>query len=316
MVQEEGNIEITVPREFAKRIAGFRPGVSDAWVERLPGLVAECARLWSLRVGAPCEPLSYNYVATATRADGSRVILKIGVPHRELYTEMEALRGLDGNGCARLLESDRERGAMLLERLAPGHPLDPAADDEAATRIAAGVMRQLWRPAAPGHSLFTLARRTSGLARMRQRYGGGTGPLPGHLVERAEGLFRELLASQEGDLLLHGDLHHGNILSAQRQPWLCIDPKGIVGEPAYDAAVFLLSLAPAQLAQPRPDRILACRAGILVEELGLDRQRLLAWSQAHAILSAWWCIESHMDCMEGALLRAELTGRVIRSEQG
>ena len=311
MPQPVSKPRITVPKEFARSIAGFRPGVSDLWVERLPGLVAECADLWSLRIGAPCEPLSYNFVTAATRADGREVILKIGVPHRELYTEMEALRRFDGRGCARLLESDRQRGAMLLERLVPGIPLDPAADDEAATRLAAGIMRQLWRPVGPGHSLFILVRWTSGLAWMREYYDGGTGPLPGWLVERAEGLFRELHASLDEELLLHGDLHHGNILSAKRQSWLAIDPKGIVGEPVYDAAVFLLSLAPTQLAQPRPEALLARRASILAEELGLDRQRLLAWSQAHAVLSAWWCVEDHTDCLEWALLRAELMGRVI-----
>ena len=86
--------------------------------------------------------------------------------------------------------------------------------------------------------------------------------------------------------LLHGDLHHENILSVERQPWLAVDPKGMVAELAYETDALLCNLSPGLLAQPQPARAIARRTGVLVEELGFDRSRLLGWGLAQAVLSA------------------------------
>ncbi|MCK4978591.1 MAG: hypothetical protein KAS36_16775, partial [Anaerolineales bacterium] len=103
-----------------------------------------------------------------------------------------------------------------------------------------------------------------------------------------EGLFLDLISSMEETVLLHGDLHHWNILSAQRQPWLAIDPKGVIGEPAYEIGAWLRNPFPYILAEQYPDRLILRRAEQLSEELGFDRKRLLAWGLAQAILAAWW----------------------------
>jgi streptomycin 6-kinase len=105
---------------------------------------------------------------------------------------------------------------------------------------------------------------------------------------------------------LHGDLHHENILQAQRQPWLAIDPKGVVGEPAYEVGALLRNMAPRLLKGSQPSQIVARRAGILSEELGFDRTRLLGWGLAQAVLAAWWCIEDGVDGWEGFIRCAEL----------
>jgi streptomycin 6-kinase len=297
---------ISIPKNFARTTVELYAGRGAQWLERLPALVAECERRWSLTVHPPFEPLSYNYVAPATRADGAQVVLKLGVPNPELLSEMEALRFYDGRGIARLLQSDAGRGILLLERLAPGHMLSTLQDDERATSIAAGVMRQLWRPAPAEHSFVTLARWAAGLGRLRQRFDGGVGPLPLALVERAEKLFDELLGSQGQQVLLHGDLHHYNILSAQRQPWLALDPKGVVGEPEYEISAFLTNPWPQLLERPQPGRVMARRVDQFAEELGLERERLLAWGVAHSVLSAWWSIEDHGYGWEYAIACAEL----------
>jgi streptomycin 6-kinase len=90
---------------------------------------------------------------------------------------------------------------------------------------------------------------------------------------------------------LHGDLHHYNILSAERQPWLAIDPKGIVGEPAYETGALIRNPVPQILSAPNLDRILARRIHQLSDELGYDRQRVYGWAVAQAVLSAWWTYE-------------------------
>lgn len=205
-----------IPEKFAQTI---REGYSDkgtAWLEALPNLIGECEKRWSLTVRPPFPDLSYNYVAPAARADGTECVLKLGVVNPELLCEIEALRLYDGRGIVRLLEADPERGVLLLERLQPGIPLRLVADDEIATAIAAGVMQQLWRPIPANHPFPTVAGWARGMERLRQEFDGGTGPFSRKLVETAETLFADLLPSQAEPALLHGDLHHWNILRAAR----------------------------------------------------------------------------------------------------
>ena len=269
-----------------------------SWLQNLPHLIADCEKRWSLTVRPPFLDLSYNYVAPAIRSDGTAVVLKLGIVNPELLTEIEALRLYDGRGSVRLLEADPEQGILLLERLRPGIPLI-SLDDEEATIIAARVMRQLWRPLPPAHPFPTVARWAAGLTRLRQQFDGGTGPFPAKWVDKAESLFNELLPSQAEPVLLHGDLHHWNILQAQRAPWLALDPKGIAGEPVYEVGALLRNPFPWLAEQPSPTRILARRVDILAELLGFDRGRIIGWGAAQAVLSGWWLFEDHGHGWEG-----------------
>ena len=297
---------IHITDRFARRIREVYGVAGGAWLQRLPGLIADCERRWLLKVGAAFEPLSHNYVAPATRADHTEAVLKIGVPTNELSAEIEALRLFDGRGSVRLLDADPDWGALLLERVVPGTPLTDLADDDQATLDAAQVMRQLSHPAPPGHSFASVADWAAGLSRLRARFGGTTGPLPAVLVDRAERLFAELVASMGQPVLLHGDLHHENILAAQRQPWLAIDPKGVTGEPEYEVGALLRNPMPQLLAMPHPEHVLARRMDILAESLGFDRGRLRAWGLAQAVLAAWWSIEDHGQGWETWIACAEL----------
>ena len=94
-------------------------------------------------------------------------------------------------------------------------------------------------------------------------------------------------------MLLHGDLHHGNILSAERQPWLALDPKGVVGEAEYEVGALLRNPMPQILDEAQPRQLLSRRVDQLAEELGFDRARLIGWGLAQAVLSAWWTYEDH-----------------------
>ena len=216
----------SIPAELARTTIELRGAAGVEWLERLPALVAACGERWSLEVGPPFPQLSFNYAAPARRIDGTAAVLKLSYPDDPgFHMEAEALRLFAGRGAALLLELDKGRGAMLLERLEPGVPLTTVGDDEEATSIAAGVMRRLWRPVPRDHQFPTVSEWARGFDRLRRSFGGGTGPMPVTLVEEAEGLFADLLASEEEPVLLHGDLHHHNVLAARREPWLAIDPK-------------------------------------------------------------------------------------------
>jgi streptomycin 6-kinase len=204
------------------------------------------------------------------------------------------------------LASDAELSALLLERVWPGVPLAEQANDEENTRIAARVMRRYWRPEPSNHNLRTVTDRIAGLDRLRQRFD-GTGPVPEIWVARAEAAFADLQATSKGSMVLHGDLHHWNILSAERQPWLAIDPHGFVGDSGYELDSFLGNLPAKACAGKDTSKLRARRAEILAEELDMSRERVLTWGWACSVLYA----ALYPDEWEGHIARAEELERLI-----
>ena len=276
---------VDIPSEFADRIERTHGDDGRAWLGELRALVAECERRWSLSVGPQFASANYSYAAPARGRHGARVVLKLAVPGDYVAAEIDALPLFDGDGAGRLVDSDESLGAMLLERLEPGELLLDVDDDREATSVAAGLMTRLRRPVPPKHRFHDIWEWMQGLERLRSAFDGGTGPVPVYLVERAEAH----LANPSGEkAVLHGDLHHFNILSAEREPWLAIDPKGIVAEPEYEAAAFLRNNL---LDQPEPREVLSARLDQLAGEAGLDRERMIGWGLADHVLSAWCAYE-------------------------
>jgi len=288
-----GGTAFFIPDNLARTAIELDGPAGRDWLDRLPAIVAGCARRWSLAVEPPFPNLSYNYVAPASRADGSAAVLKVCLPNSEYRTEATALRLFDGRGAARLLEADLDRAVLLLERLEPGTPLTAVPDDERATAIAAGVMRRLWQPAPADGPLPSVGDWVRGMERRAPGVLGRDEKFPTHWLDRALALFAELDASAPTTVLLHGDLHHGNILTARREPWLAIDPKGITGEPAAEIGALLLNPMPQLLEAPQPGRLLARRVELLAGALGLDQTRVRDWGIVRAVLSAFWSLEDH-----------------------
>jgi streptomycin 6-kinase len=260
-----------------------------AWLEALPARLEELAERWSLRLEPHFAGIEYNYVAPATRTDGTRAIFKISRHIDDTRNEIAALRLWDGDGAARLLDAEPEFGAQLIERLEPGTMLVEVAadDDDAATLIAAGMMRSLWRPAPVEHGLRTLDSWCDAYDRNRDALSHGVDGFPVVLFRRADALRHELLASTEEPSVLHGDLHHFNVLRAQRAEWLAIDPHGLLGDRCFDICQFLRNPIP----QVIPVDVIRRRLDIFCSELGLDRERAQAWCLVHAVLDACWDFE-------------------------
>lgn len=285
----------------AGKITDVHGPLGAVWLEQLPALLEEFAARWSLTVLPPFPVPSYNYVAPVVGPDGAALVLKAGVPHGELWSEIDALRLFEGRGMARLLDADRARGVLLLERVLPGEPLKDESDDAQIAALA-GVLRRLWRPLPADHPFRTIPDLARGLDRLRQVSGGGYGPFPPRRVERAAALFREL-ASDVSLMLIHGDANPGNILRSDRKGWLAIDPKGYAGHPLWDVATYLNDPPPARPAETR--RRQQRRVSLLAEVLGEPPAAILAWAEAHAVLSAWWSYEDHGAGWEPALALAE-----------
>lgn len=260
------------------------PGGS-AWLSKLRGLVAGCVRDWRLTVHAPVEPGSVSWVAHAELADGTPAILKLSFPDEETRHEADALRLWAGRGAVRLYEYDRARHAMLLERCVPGAQLWSIADEDAAHRIAADILRRLWAapPAATRfRSLADDARRWS--RELPARYERHGRPFPYRLLDEARSLCVELVASQPEAVVCHQDFHGGNVLSADGR-WLAIDPKPLVGERAFDLASLLRDRRNQLLTEPAPRRVVQRRLDLLSSELGIERDRARGWGIVHAL--AW-----------------------------
>ncbi len=257
------------------------------WLDDIPNIIKEYEEKWSIKVGAPFN-LSYNYVAPAKKTDGKNVVIKIGFPKdREFQTEINALEVFDGQGAEQLLKEDKDKSIILIEKVTPGIPLSSLEDDEKATRILAKVMKELWKPLPSNNTFIPLHEWIRAIPAYLNHHG-TDGPLPTRLVEKANELFAELLATSTESVLVHGDLHHDNVLSSDRSGWLAIDPKGIAAEPCYETAAMIRN--PYEKMKNRTDlkQILQKRILILSDELNLDPERILKYCFAQTVLSSVW----------------------------
>lgn len=274
------------------------PGGAE-WLARLPLLVEECAEQWSLRLGDPADNSHISYVAPAERADGSFAALKVNFPDDESEHEGDALAHWAGKGAVLLLEHDRARRALIIEFCMPGDQLWAVADDVRATLIATGVLRRIWRPPPVAHPFRLLAdeaeRWTVELPAAWKQLGE---PFERRLLDEAVAACRELGADQGEAVVLHQDFHGGNVLRAEREQWLAIDPKPLVGEREFDAASLLRDRREL-LVQPGAALVVRRRLDILESELALDRERLRRWGIAHALA---WGVSGHPPKVEDDMI--------------
>lgn len=313
---------MNLPPDFIKTIQNVFGADGREMLARLPELIADASVRWGLVDVQPVPNLSYNFVAFAKRepspfgrgqGEGGSVVLKIGVPRDELLSEMTALRLFNAEGACRLLECDEESGIFLLERLHPGTMLSELEDDDERTHIAVDVMQKLWRnmelaqEQAPAFQTFIqLSDWFDGLKRIRPQFEGGTGPFPKEILERVEAYLPELFAGEH--YLIHGDFHHYNILKSAHG-WLAIDPKGVIGPVGYEIGPLMLNPWIKPMDRNRFQVQTNRRVDIIHERLGWQRERILHWTLAHAVLSAWWDYEDGMD-WEYALACAGIVARI------
>lgn len=293
-----------LPDSMIRNVNGVHGDVGAQWLDDLPALLESLCNTWDLRELSPFPNLSYNYVASALR-DGEEVVIKAGVPGTEIRTEVEALRIYDGRGVARLIASSPEHGALLIERVRPGRPLTLTENDERRTAVVASMIRRIRTPLPESHGLPTLGEWGRALLEATPC----STPLPASLLERAQRIFVELIESSDEQVLLHGDLHHDNILEAEREPWLVIDPKGIAGDPVYEVATLFSN--PCDISRsPELKSITARRVDQLSEETGFERSRIVSWGFVHALLSACWHVEDGSDGLEKSLSIAEVMSEI------
>ncbi len=263
---------LSVPERLAANCR--KTPAREAWLDRLPGALRSIERRWSLKLGAPfTDDVSCAWVAPVALAGGISAVLKLGMPHMEGQHELQGLRFWNGDPTVRLLQADDELGAMLIERCEPGTALRALPELEQDVVIA-GMLRRLWRlPVAP-HPFRTLSAMTHYWSNETltdvERW-----PDAG-LVREGLRLLNELPRTAPVEVLLATDLHAGNVLRSKREPWLVIDPKPFVGDPAYDVTQHLFNCEERLRSDPEGTiRRIADLAGV-------DRERAQLWTFARA----------------------------------
>jgi len=272
-----------VPRYLADTARGD-DDVRD-WIADLPGLVADLAGQWSLRVGEPFQPGGQcSWTAPASGPDDASLVLKVAFKStsREERDEAAGLRVWDGHGTV-LLHADVDLDsahALLLERCLPGTRLGHRLAEPAQDHVVAGLLGRLWASPHESHPFRPLAQmcaawadefeRNYATAAVQDRIDPG-------LARIGIAVFRELPKTADARALLCTDLHGDNILAAQREPWLVIDPKPYLGDPAYDLLQHMLNCEDRLAADPTA---LADRMASLT---GMDTDRVRQWLFARCV---------------------------------
>lgn len=261
-----------VPHALRRAVIAWFGDEGRRWCDTIPSVAARLIDKWMLRPDAILPGGTHALVLACTRADGTPAVLKLPFVDDENRAEAQALDLYDGNGAVRLLDHDPACGALLLERLLPGTSLLELSDRLQALDITCGLLRRLRRPP-PKHHPFPLLR---DLAPAWEAKLSGIGRDP---FAHAAARLRSLGTWQGEDFVVNRDAHFGNVLSAGREPWLLIDPKPVVGDPAFDGAFLLLQ----NLDRPTPEPVDRIARGLAV-----DAGRLRDWALVRAVDNILW----------------------------
>lgn len=274
-----------LPDTFIKQMKGLHGDEASEWLNNFDELMTDCEKRYGLNIKQPFD-LSYNFVAPAVRCDGREVVLKVVVDQKEFEAEMRALQLLSGESTVNVLAFEKEVGIMILERIRPGQTLAEIEEDDKATLIAANVMKKLIVPAPFDSNLPTVLDRENSLKRIYLHYNSYL-PVSKATIEEALFITEKLNTSIDKPYLLHGDLHHYNIL-AKGDSWTVIDPKGLIGDREYEVVQYLLNKLP----EHGVEEITEKRIDIFVDVLNLNKERVLLRAYSHAVLATCWTIEA------------------------
>ena len=279
-------MSIVIPESFSAEVTGRAPEPhisGDAWLLQLPGLVVASLAEWDLTLDGDPMHGACALVLPVRLRDDSTGVLKVTWPHADAEHEHLALQHWGGRGAVRLLAANPGRWTMLLERLDGGLDLQDVPIDEAC-RVIGGLLRQLDHPALPA-----LSHLSAKATRLVERLDAAPPAIPRRFVEQARAALSDLMTDEAIDSrMVHTDLHYGNVLAADRQPWLAIDPKPLAADPAFAVTPALWNRWDEAVSSGDLRRHLRRRLSIICEAAGLDEERARSWSMAREVQRALW----------------------------
>lgn len=273
-------------RVFEKNIINVYGKKGKQWMAGLPKLTEKMAMSHGLSDLRPVNNLSYNYVLSGLQG-AQPIILKLGPNIDGFKQEAEALKAFAGFGVVKVLaEGD---GMLLLERAVPGVSLNsyfPEKDNDA-IRIACKCLKRLHqKPITQDHAFPHIE---SWLIALDKHWA-----IPENYLQKARLLRNDLLNTSSASILLHGDLHHDNMLQ-NGDDWIVIDPKGVIGEPTYEVAAFIRNPIPELLMHKNVSNIIDNRITQFAKILKLSKQRIIAWCFVQSVLAWAWTLEDNGD---------------------
>ena len=271
---------------FHSNIISIYEKKCKAWLNALPELVSAISSRLDLHDLKEVPNLTYNYVLSGFQGDNP-IILKLGLDNEELTREAFALKCFAGCGAVKVLSEDD--GMLLLERAIPGISLKSyfPNQEHKSIEIACEVMKKLHQASIPeGHHFPHIKDWLEALD--------GDLEIPVYTLQKAREIRDKLLKTTGPDVLLHGDLHHDNILQ-NGEDWLVIDPKGVIGEPAYEVAAFIRNPMPELLHHSDIPNIILNRIIRFAELLGIPAKRIHDWCFVQAVLAQAWALEDGCD---------------------
>ena len=275
---------IQVPEAFIRSTTEREGAAGARWLAALPELAARLLRRWECVLDGPVMHGGVGVIVPVLH-DQCAAVVKVSFPHPGNVAEPDAFVAWGGHGAVRLYAREDACFAMLLER-AGAHTLAQLPDTDEIARIAGRLNRRLAVPAPPG--LPRLCERATewdaSLCKDAEEFADA---LPRRVVDAAVATVREIGRDQP-EVMVHGDFHPRNVLSAEREPWLAVDPKGYVGDPAYDGGTLLRTLVYALLEEDDLDKAVLRSLDVFAEAAELDRERVRRWAQFHAVDAVFW----------------------------
>lgn len=227
-----------LPTQFTNKIIRIFPLDGKKWLDELPNIYLKCVNKWNLSDCQISNILSYNLVVFAKSPAFGDVALKIGIPHRDLYTEMESINIYNGRNICKCYTYEKDLGALLLERIIPGDDLNIIKESTQRIKLAANLINSLPIPIKEQNNLptfYDLMSRTFKKTRSENIVGA-------EMLEnmkQAENYYGVLVTKNYQEVLLHGDLHHENMLRDQNGVFKAIDPKGLIGFKPLEVGRFI-----------------------------------------------------------------------------
>jgi aminoglycoside phosphotransferase (APT) family kinase protein len=282
IIDEEHNLMQT----FSQNIINSYGSRGKKWLAEIPEISVNVAKKYHLTRLKPVSNMTYNYVAAGYQHE-QPIILKLGFNVKALAKEAHCLKAFSGHGAAKALV--HEEGMLIIERAIPGETLKgyfPQRDDEA-IKIACTIIKNLHRADVPeNHDFYHVSEL---LQRLDNNF-----DIPRHILAKARKKRDDLIASSDKTVLLHGDLHHDNILQ-NGDDWMVIDPKGFIGDPTYEIAAFIRNPIPELLAHENALNIIRHRITRFAAILELSEHRIIDWCFVQAVLTWIWALEDNND---------------------
>jgi len=274
------NFEHTITQMYGTR--------GNNWLRSLPSTIELLAAQWNLSSLQVLRNLSYSYVLSGMQKNVA-IVLKLCYDRRALQKEVDCLHYFTGHGSVKLLDYDETKKALLLEQAIPGTSLKEffATQEEVAVGIVSQLIHKIHKAPQPNWRQFPHV--AQWLSTLDNKWN-----IPGPHLAKARLLASDLLATSTEQILLHGDLHHNNIIS-HNQTWLAIDPKGVIGEPTYEIGAFIRNPMPELVARKDAYTIIKRRLTLCADMRNFDQERIAQGSYVQSVVAACWCIEDKQD---------------------